>query len=273
LSHHRKFARLSRLLGSEVVARGTLELLWDVAYENGDELLGDAGDVEYLGKWGGESGKLAAALVESGFVDASDGDSSLRVHDLWDHAPDYVRKRRTRETERQAKGRKLRSESGQCPPDGSQCPPNGRTRSPSPSPSPSPPPTQKKQEENLAGADAPVPLKPPANPRHKAVVDLLVAAFTKELKAPYHFVGGKDAAAVKTLLGYGEATDEEIGRRVRVHLADEFNRKQASIAWFVSRWVAAGAERVMGKGPVPAERASADAHDPNRVKGFEKFEA
>ena len=45
LSRHRKFARLARLVGGEAVARGSLELLWDVAYENGDEVLGDVGDV------------------------------------------------------------------------------------------------------------------------------------------------------------------------------------------------------------------------------------
>ncbi len=86
LTRHRKFARLARLLDSEALARGHLELLWDVAYENGDDLLGDAGDVEYAARWKGEPGKLAAALVEAGFLDL-DGER-YRVHDLWHHAPD-----------------------------------------------------------------------------------------------------------------------------------------------------------------------------------------
>jgi hypothetical protein len=130
---HRKFARLARLIGSEVLARGHLELLWEVAYENGDDLVGDAGDLEHLVKWTGETGNLASALVESGFVDL-DGDR-YRVHDLWDHAPDYVRKRRQRESERQTKGSGLQSLTGQSPPNGSHCPPNGRPRAPAPAPS------------------------------------------------------------------------------------------------------------------------------------------
>jgi hypothetical protein len=132
---HRKFARLARLIGSEVLARGHLELLWEVAYENGDDLVGDAGDLEHLAKWTGEAGILASALVESGFIDL-DGDR-YRVHDLWDHAPDYVRKRRQRETERQTKGAGLQSLTGQSPPNVGQSPPNGRTRAPAPAPAPS----------------------------------------------------------------------------------------------------------------------------------------
>ena len=98
LTKHRKFACLSRLLGSVVIARGSLELLWDVAYENGDDLLGKAEDVEYQADWQGAPGILVAALVESEFLDR-DGDK-YRVHDLWGNAPDYVSNRRKRETER-----------------------------------------------------------------------------------------------------------------------------------------------------------------------------
>jgi hypothetical protein len=131
---HRKFARLARLVGSEVLARGHLELLWEVAYENGDDLVGDEGDLEHLARWSGPAGALAAALVESGFFDLADG--QYRVHDLWDHAPDYVRKRRSREAERKTKGAVLESVTGQRPPpgaEGSRPAPNGRTRAPAPS--------------------------------------------------------------------------------------------------------------------------------------------
>jgi hypothetical protein len=106
LTRHRKFARLTRLLGSAALARGHLELIWEVAYENGDDLLGDAGDVELLAQWQGEAGALAAALVESGFVDLEANE--YRVHDLYDHAPEYVRKRADREAARQAKGITIR---------------------------------------------------------------------------------------------------------------------------------------------------------------------
>jgi hypothetical protein len=137
---HKKFARLARLIGNEVLARGHLELLWEVAYENGDDLVGDAGDLEHLAKWAGAPGALAAAMTEAGFVDLEG--AQYRVHDLWDHAPDYVRKRRQRENERQEKGATLRRSAstdrtvtGQSPPDGGQRPPNGRPRAPAPAPS------------------------------------------------------------------------------------------------------------------------------------------
>lgn len=138
LLRHRKFARLARLVGSRPLALGHLEMLWEVAYESGDDLLGDAGDVEQLAEWGGEAGRLASALAEAGFIDPVEG-GGFRVHDLWDHAPEYVRKRRKREEERRETGARLRTPSGQCPPNGSQCLPNGKTPSPSPSPSPTTP--------------------------------------------------------------------------------------------------------------------------------------
>lgn len=138
LTRHRKFARLARLLGNEAHARGHLELLWDVAYENGDELLGDAGDVEFLARWAAEPGVLADALRDSGFLDEIEG--LYRVHDLWDHAPDYVRKRRTRESERRTKGAELKGNGEQRPVSDrsatGQCSPNGRTRAPAPAPAP-----------------------------------------------------------------------------------------------------------------------------------------
>jgi hypothetical protein len=113
LTRHRKFARLSRLIGSEVLARGHLEFMWDVAYENGDDLLGDAGDLEHLARWEGTAGALAAAMVEAGFVDETP--EGFRVHDLWHHAPQYVTKRAAREAERTEKGDTLsaiRSQAG-----------------------------------------------------------------------------------------------------------------------------------------------------------------
>lgn len=105
---HRKFVRLCRLLGAEYKAIGVLECIWKNAYTDGEELIGSSEDVEFLVGWDGEPGACAAALVDSGFVDVSDN-GGLRVHDLMDHAPDYVRKRRTRELERRAKADNDRS--------------------------------------------------------------------------------------------------------------------------------------------------------------------
>ena len=106
LLQHRKFARLARLVGNDATALGSLEMLWNACYEAGDDVLGDAGDVEHMARWRGKAGVLVSALVESGFVDVDDaGEHS--VHDLWDHAPRYVQKRAEREQERRNKGTTL----------------------------------------------------------------------------------------------------------------------------------------------------------------------
>jgi hypothetical protein len=113
-----------------------LELLWAASYEAGDDALGDAADVEHLARWQGEPGLLVNTLLESKFIDKTRG--GYRVHDLWDHAPDYVRKRRLRENERREKGAKLRRTADSDQSVTGQRPLNGRPPSPSPSPSPSP---------------------------------------------------------------------------------------------------------------------------------------
>ena len=95
---HRKFTRLARLLGKRYRAVGVLEMVWAHAYQDGDDRLGTVEDLEFMVDWDGEPGECASALVESGFLDLVDGE--LFVHDLFDHAPDYVMKRSHKETER-----------------------------------------------------------------------------------------------------------------------------------------------------------------------------
>lgn len=104
---HRKFRRLVAALGLPVPhVLGHLELVWFAAYEDGEPEIGDAVDVELAAQWGGDPGAFAAAMVScggksgDGFLEEEDG--IYRVHDLYDHAPEYVRKRRMRELARQA---------------------------------------------------------------------------------------------------------------------------------------------------------------------------
>jgi hypothetical protein len=144
LTAHRKFKRLSRALGSPMLARGALELLWDACYEHGDEYVGTADDIEATVGWTGEPGALARALIDCGqpegrgFIEpVPDGVGGYRVHDLWHHAPDYVAKRRKRELERIAKVGPAPN-GGQCPPSSDRQDGDRRTPSPSPAPSPSP---------------------------------------------------------------------------------------------------------------------------------------
>lgn len=107
LSNHRKFKRLAQRLGSEAVARGHLEFLWEVAYDAVDDYIGDSTDVETAARWHGAPGILTSALAEcggrdiKGFIEAiEDSPTHFRIHDLWDHAPEYVKKRRERELKR-----------------------------------------------------------------------------------------------------------------------------------------------------------------------------
>jgi hypothetical protein len=109
LMTHRKFSRLSRTLGDRVLARGVLEILWDGCYESGDDYLGTAVDIEQRCSWRGEPGSLVQALTAcgqpegQGFIEqvAEAGpEPTYRVHDLFQHAPDYVANRSSREHER-----------------------------------------------------------------------------------------------------------------------------------------------------------------------------
>ena len=90
----RKFRAVARAIGV-ATARGSLELLWDVANDTADDVLGSADDVEEVAGWRGDRGALVAVLVRERFLDALPG-SLYRVHDFWDHCPDYVRRKAKR---------------------------------------------------------------------------------------------------------------------------------------------------------------------------------
>jgi hypothetical protein len=113
LNTHPKFAKLAQRLRSRALARGSLELLWESCYASGDPRVGDAVTVEALADWRGKAGELAFALTDAGFLDQEmdqeTGKSTFVVHDLEDHAPDYVLKRWEREAKRRSTGQTLRS--------------------------------------------------------------------------------------------------------------------------------------------------------------------
>ncbi len=104
---HPKFRRLMYLLSlPEPYALGLLECLWEVAYASGDERIGDEVDVELASCWPGDKGAFCKAMIDCKFLDKLP-DGSFAVHDLWDHAPDYVKARARRESARQAAGKSL----------------------------------------------------------------------------------------------------------------------------------------------------------------------
>lgn len=98
------------MLGSRLMARGVLELLWDPCYESGDDYIGTSEDLEMLVGWTGEPGMLTRALVEAGapegqgFIEPVPGTAggavAYKVHDLFQNAPEYVANRRSKEQER-----------------------------------------------------------------------------------------------------------------------------------------------------------------------------
>lgn len=153
LTGHRKFRRLARALGSVIVARGVLELLWESCYEAGDDYVGTAEDIEHLVGWTGTSNVLTSALADAGapegagFIESAVGRQGYQVHDLWHHAPDYVTKRRQRELSRQQKAAPNTPRRHTAPNGGGQQPSldclDGVVHPPSPSHSPSPSPLGK----------------------------------------------------------------------------------------------------------------------------------
>jgi hypothetical protein len=106
LSTHWKFQRLSRALGSKVLARGVLETLWEPCWVAGDAYVGTAADIEALCEWKGEAGALTKALLmedakSAGFIEPYQGrvrttELHYQIHDFLHHCPEYVRARRER---------------------------------------------------------------------------------------------------------------------------------------------------------------------------------
>ncbi len=87
-----KFKRLCRALNlPRPYIVGLLETLWQAGYATANSFVGSSEDVECAAEWPGNPGVLTAALVDARFIDHDD--SGYYIHDLADHAPDYVRKR------------------------------------------------------------------------------------------------------------------------------------------------------------------------------------
>ncbi len=114
LRDHPKFKRLVETIGlPEVYVEAHLNSMWKPGYANGDPLLGDPVDVELCAEWkhsGRPAGEWFRAVLECRWIDevtddnaGNAGNALLRyqIHDLFDHAPDYVFGRKMKELERQ----------------------------------------------------------------------------------------------------------------------------------------------------------------------------
>jgi len=112
LTSNLKFRHLATTLGSRMLARGALELLWEPAYEIGDPYVGTSDDVEAVCGWTGAKGALTRALLAAGtksgagFIEPYAGsvreatEPHYQIHDFFHHCPEYVKGRRERELQK-----------------------------------------------------------------------------------------------------------------------------------------------------------------------------
>ncbi len=159
LDRNPKYLALIKRLGvARSMVRGSLEHLWDSCHESGNPILRPH-HVEPTADWPGDPGAFLAALIEEGFLDKRE-DGTVEVHDYWDHAPDYVRKRKHREDAR--KGNYPADNGGQRRTTAD----NGAPPSPSPSPTlkeiPTTAPATRVREDE---PPPPEPPQPPAEPQ------------------------------------------------------------------------------------------------------------
>jgi hypothetical protein len=76
--------------------------MWEVCYEHGNDFLGDVRDVELAAMFTGKPGTLCQALLDcglpgAGLIEYADqSHTTFKCHDLYENAPDYVRKRKRR---------------------------------------------------------------------------------------------------------------------------------------------------------------------------------
>ena len=111
LTKHPKFRRLAKMLKCPLShARGYLEMMWDVTYEQGNPVIGDAMDIEMAAEYKGDAWKLFKALIEcggpgaAGFIEQCPSNPLVyQVHDLFENAPDYVQRRHRRNESRKHK--------------------------------------------------------------------------------------------------------------------------------------------------------------------------
>lgn len=209
-------------------ARGYLESIWESAYESGEPIIGDTATVEAVAEYPGEPGSLVKALVgcggdRPGFLETVPGREGVwRVHDLFDHAPDYVRKRWSRERTRKhryaPRQRKLtaewRSDLGGLNNDLGGLNPNKAELGCPPAPTPkeeeihptgsaAAPPAAEEETSPVNGPANQNPAtararkaKAPTGP-HAEFVRVFCDAWTERYGDIYPFAGGKDGKHVK----------------------------------------------------------------------------
>jgi hypothetical protein len=95
-------------LKSKALAAGVLECLWSCGYESGDDLIGTSDEIERACGWSGKRGTLTPLLLSIGFID--DSTEGYKIHDLFDHAPQYVKRRCERDHKIKVTGQPMASQ-------------------------------------------------------------------------------------------------------------------------------------------------------------------
>ena len=80
---------------------GLLEYMWQSAYSSCNPILRTRAAIEITAGWTGTVGEFADAVLDPNhnFIDERE-DGQFEIHDFWDHAPDFVKKRYLRAAER-----------------------------------------------------------------------------------------------------------------------------------------------------------------------------
>lgn len=107
-----KFKALVRTLGIPAPhVMGHLEFMWRPAYDSGSPIYRSTEMIELAAEWIGEPGIFAKAVCDPAhnFIDARK-DGQFEIHDFYEHAPDYVKKKIEREKQRKKNTVKRRSQ-------------------------------------------------------------------------------------------------------------------------------------------------------------------
>ena len=223
LFNHRKFKALcARLKGMhKLYVRAHLDMMWEVGYHSGNPLLGTAEDVELAAEWditGRETGEWFDAMLNLGWIDDL-GNGLYQIHDLLDHAPEYVKKRAKRVAERENKD--LHKNTADIV---RRCPPNGSTPAPAPAPAPAP------ESNTSSGASPPLSGKKkrkpkPTNPNHKPAVEYFCEAWNRKYGRKYPFNGGKDGEHFSWMLSQ-VGNELDVLRRIIDSYFDDSDERQ-----------------------------------------------
>lgn len=125
-----KLHHLAKILGiTRRDALGLLSMLWEWTWEQAPR--GDVGrwpdeSIALACEWAGDPAELVAALVESGWLDRCEK-TRLLIHDYADHAPEFVKKRLSRNGQK-PHSQPWRHTMQSAAPNGGQCLPNGGPR-------------------------------------------------------------------------------------------------------------------------------------------------